>query len=342
MNHISRYDLSGFPAHLRVIHVQQHDIAASNDKVIDFVVKSDVEKSYLEQEVDRLYQLLEDGNFDANSSDESSQDQVNEKVSIFEERLADMDARRAEQRAAAILTGLQFTKEMQQSNIGVLSGGWRQRVALACALQSTPDLLLLDEPTNHLDFPAVKWLAEFLKNITFTLVVVSHDRSFLNQICTDVMELHNKKLDYYKGNYDVFVQVKGDLIKQRKHDYEVQQKKLTEMRQYIEEAKKSDNQATMQSGKARQILLAKMERDELIEPVVEDKQFKFTFPVPTKLDHAMLEINDMSFGYHEHKMLMEHVSLHMDLDSRIGLLGTNGQLRRKSECEQLASEPRSN
>jgi ATPase subunit of ABC transporter with duplicated ATPase domains len=142
IRHIAEYILPNFPKHLRVVHVAQHADIASGSAVLDHVVHSDEEKAYLESEQERLLAILEGE--DA-SVDDIDTDAINEELERLAHRLEDIDARRAESRASAILSGLGFTAAMQQSQISSLSGGWRQRVALACALFVSPDILLLGE-----------------------------------------------------------------------------------------------------------------------------------------------------------------------------------------------------
>ena len=136
LNHIASYSLPGFPAHLRVVYVHQSDMVSSEEKVIDYVVNSDVEKTFLEQEEERLYTVLEnfDENEEHNVNGEQTIDEINEQIAAITERLSDMDVHRAELRAGAILSGLGFTSEKQKAPINSLSGGWRNRVKLACGL----------------------------------------------------------------------------------------------------------------------------------------------------------------------------------------------------------------
>lgn len=146
MNLVAEHNLPNFPKHLRVVYVHQDEVHGVDMPVLQFVVESDDEKRLLEAEEQRLLDKIETDQYEENEDADS----VNERLEKVTQRLEDIDSRRAEMRAKRILDGLQFTPAMQQQSLNELSGGWRRRVALACALYVRPDLLLLDEPTNHL------------------------------------------------------------------------------------------------------------------------------------------------------------------------------------------------
>lgn len=236
LRHIGCYEIDRFPKQLRVVHVEQ-EIVGDDTPVLEAVLKSDMELAILKADYARLTGERKQG-------EEFSKEEDAELANVIE-RLEDIDADGAEARASTILAGLGFTVEMCGMKTRELSGGWRMRVALSQALFISPDILMLDEPTNHLDFPAVIWLEEYLLTYEKTLLVVSHDRVFLNNIITDVVFLHNKKLQYYKGNYDTFETVREDQFKQQRREYEADQAKRAHIQKFIDKFRFNAKRATL-------------------------------------------------------------------------------------------------
>jgi len=244
-------------------------------------------------------------------------------------RLDELDPEWATPKAAKILHGLGFTKEMQARQTKDFSGGWRMRIALAEALFREPDLLLLDEPTNHLDIETVIWLENYLKDYEKSLVLISHSQDFLNNVCTSIIHLKDKRLTYYGGNYDTYVKTRAELETNQMKKYQSEQDDIAKMKEYINKFGNSSIKLARQA-KSKEKTLAKMMRSGLTEKVNPDRIFKFRFPEVGELPPPVLQFNDVHFSYPANesnpnpKELFAGLNIGLDLDSRVALVGPNG------------------
>uniref|UniRef100_A0A7S4QCT5 ABC transporter domain-containing protein n=2 Tax=Ditylum brightwellii TaxID=49249 RepID=A0A7S4QCT5_9STRA len=272
---------------------------------------------------------------------------LNTRLSRAYQRLAALDEEEGtdpEPRARKVLAGLGFvTKEMQDKPTKELSGGWRMRVSLSCALFADPALLLLDEPTNHLDLEAVLWLEKYLTSkFKGTLVVVSHDRHFLNEVVTDVVHFHKNKLTTYRGDINNFTAVRDEDRKRQIRQREVQEAKRQHLQKYIDlhaqagengvkaakqrksRMKKLDKLGVMAAGEGKKYKASYDGDAEEIQEYEEDEEVTLTFPDPGAYDGDIVCLDRLSFGYDPNKLLLKDVDLSIDAKSRIALLGRNG------------------
>ena len=233
-------------------------------------------------------------------------------------RLDAIDGYTAESRAATLLHGLGFKPEEIQRPVKSFSGGWRMRLNLAQALMCRSDLLLLDEPTNHLDLDAVIWLQDWLKSYRGTLLLISHDREFLDAICTHIAHIEHSRMTLYTGNYSTFELTRAEKLAQQQAAYEKQKREREHMQKYIDRFR-------AQATKARQAQsrLKALERMEVISAAHVDSPFSFSFRDPEKLPDRLLHVLKARIGYAE-KIIIDQVELQILPGERIGLIGPNG------------------
>jgi len=234
------------------------------------------------------------------------------------ERLIAIDAYTAPSRAAQILVGLGFDEDAQHRPLDSFSGGWKMRVALARLLFSRPDLLLLDEPSNHLDLEAVLWLEDFLKSYPATILLVSHERDFLNNVVDHVLHLANGKLTLYPGGYDAFERQRAERQAQLASAKAKQQAEREKLQEYV--ARNSARASTAKQAQSRAKMLAKMQP---IAELIDDPSLTFDFPDPDELRPPLITLDMASVGYGETPIL-SRLNLRLDPDDRVALLGRNG------------------
>ncbi|VVA90844.1 unnamed protein product [Arabis nemorensis] len=271
------------PKNIDLLLVEQ-EVVADETSALNAVVSANEELVKLRQEAEVLQN--------------SSSDDSGEKLGELYERLHILGSDAAEAQASKILAGLGFTKDMQVRPTKSFSGGWRMRISLARALFVQPTLLLLDEPTNHLDLRAVLWLEEYLCRWKKTLVVVSHDRDFLNSVCTDIIHLHDLKLHFYRGNFDSF---NARYIQRRN---EMNKKYVTFKKQI-----KAPDEDTVAEAPGKW----------------SDYSVAFHFPQPTELTPPLLQLIEVSFSYpNRPDFRLSDVDVGIDMGTRVAIVGPNG------------------
>ncbi|KAM9775710.1 ATP-binding cassette sub-family F member 1 isoform X2 [Syngnathus typhle] len=317
LKHIANRALS-IPPNIDVLLCEQ-EVVADDTPAVQAVLKADTRRLKLLQEEKQLQARLEKG-----------EDSVADRLDKVYEELRVIGAAAAEAKARRILAGLSFTPEMQNRPTKRFSGGWRMRVSLARALFMEPTLLMLDEPTNHLDLNAVIWLNNYLQGWKKTLLIVSHDQSFLDEVCTDIMHLDNEKLYYYRGNYLTFKKMYVQKQKELQKQYDKQEKKLKDLKAGGKSTKQAEKQTkealTRKQQKGKKKGGQEEESHEATELLKRPKEYtvKFTFPNPPPLSPPILGLHSVDFSYDGHKPLFRNVDFGIDMESRICIVGPNG------------------
>ncbi|XP_074654259.1 ATP-binding cassette sub-family F member 1-like [Tubulanus polymorphus] len=317
LRHIASRTLQ-IPPNIDVLYCEQ-EVVADDTSAVDAVVNSDTKRLALLAEEKKLIAEMEAGHTEF-------QERLNE---VYEEMRA-IGADSAEARARRILAGLQFTREMQGRATKHFSGGWRMRVSLARALFLEPTLLLLDEPTNHLDLNAVIWLDNYLQQWKKTLLVVSHDQSFLDNVCTDIIHLDLKKLFYYKGNFATYKKMFKQKRKEQVKEFEKQEKRIRELKSSGKSSKQAEKQQKealtrkQQKNRSKQQTFAEEDKKTELLEKPKDYVVKFTFPNPPPLNPPILGAHSVNFNYGGQPQLFKNLDFGIDMESRIAIVGPNG------------------
>ncbi|HKM97983.1 MAG TPA: ABC transporter ATP-binding protein [Buttiauxella sp.] len=239
-------------------------------------------------------------------------------IALVHGKLDAVDAWTIRSRASSLLHGLGFSNEQLERPVSDFSGGWRMRLNLAQALICRSDLLLLDEPTNHLDLDAVIWLERWLKNYPGTLILISHDRDFLDPVVGKIIHIEQESMFEYTGNYSSFEGQRATRLAQQQSMFESQQERVAHLQSFIDRFK-----AKASKAKQAQSRVKMLERMELIAPAHVDNPFHFSFRAPESLPNPLLRMEKVSAGYGD-RAILDSIKLNLVPGSRIGLLGRNG------------------
>ncbi|KAM6233304.1 LOW QUALITY PROTEIN: ATP-binding cassette sub-family F member 1 [Porphyrio hochstetteri] len=316
LKHIANRALS-IPPNIDVLLCEQ-EVVADETPAVQAVLKADTKRLRLLEEEKRLQAMLERGD-----------DAAAERLEKVYEELRAIGAAAAEAKARRILAGLGFNPEMQNRATRKFSGGWRMRVSLARALFMEPTLLMLDEPTNHLDLNAVIWLNNYLQTWKKTLLVVSHDQGFLDDVCTDIIHLDAQRLFYYRGNYMTFKKMYQQKQKELLKQFEKQEKKLRDLKAGGKSTKQAEKQTkealTRKQQKCRRRTAAE-EAAEAPELLKRPREYtvRFTFPNPPPLSPPILGLHGVDFGYEGQELLFRNLDFGIDMESRVCIVGPNG------------------
>ncbi|XP_065186407.1 ATP-binding cassette sub-family F member 3-like [Sycon ciliatum] len=301
------------PPHISVLHVEQ-EVVGDNTSALDSVLECDVERKELLQREQELTGATRDPQPVATPAVDTS----GELMKIYA-RLAELEADQAPAKASRILAGLGFSPSMQQQPTKQFSGGWRMRLALARALFAQPDLLLLDEPTNMLDLRTVLWLEQYLQSWPTTILVVSHDRSFLRSVATDIIHLFSRDLSTYKGDYDIFMQTKEERLRNQQREYEAQQQYRQHLQDFIDRWRYNAKRAPQAQSKIK--ILQKLP---VIKPVIIDPDVVLRFPSCEELQGPLVQLSEVTFAYTPERTIFSNVDLTINAQSRIAVVGANG------------------
>jgi ATP-binding cassette subfamily F protein 3 len=294
------------PKDWRIAHMAQ-ELARSERSAVDYVLDGDSELRKIETAIEK-----------ALASDD------HDRLAIEYENMEMANGFNAHSRAEQLLHGLGFHQSEVNRPVNSFSGGWRIRLNLAQSLMCSSDLLLLDEPTNHLDLDATLWLEQWLKSYSGTLLIISHDRDFVDNVVDRIVHLEHQKTNCYKGNYSTFERVRSERLALQQASYEKQQKRRKDVEDFVARFRYKASKA-----KQAQSRLKELQRMEDSVPAHVDSPFYFNFPPPKKANGALVNISQATLG-HGNKTILSHVNVDLHPGSRIGLLGPNGA--GKSTC----------
>ncbi|MDM1292340.1 ATP-binding cassette domain-containing protein [Acinetobacter indicus] len=287
------------PSGWTVAHMAQ-EVKALDMPALDFVLSGDEEYWQIQKQLAQPEQL---------SDSELAQ---------LHSRFDEIHGYSAPSKAAQLMAGLGFMEHQLRLDVSSFSGGWRMRLNLARTLMSRSDLLLLDEPTNHLDLDAILWLEDWLNAYEGTLILISHDRDFLDAVTDHILHIENQELTLYTGNYSTFEVTRSERLAQQQQAFEKQVEARAHLQKFIDRFKAKATKARQAQSRIKQL-----EKMQLLAPAHVDTPFTFSFREPTKMSSPLLTLDQAEIGY-PGKSIASKISLQITPSSRIGLLGMNG------------------
>ena len=305
------------PPTWRVAHVAQ-EARASGKSALEYVIDGDTRLRDVES---ALATVLAD-------HDESDGGEHGHALADLHTTYGDAGGYTVTARAETLLLGLGFTLPQTREPVETFSGGWRMRLNLAQALMCPSDLLLLDEPTNHLDLDAIVWLEQWLRRYAGTLLVISHDREFLDAICGVIVAIENRSLTRWSGNYSAYEMLRADRLLLAQTAYSRQQREIAHLQQFVDRFR-----AKASKAKQAQSRVKAMDRMTRLAPVIAESPFTFRFRTPAAAPDPMLVLDELTCGYRiedaqqteSERIVLRNVKLRLASGERIGLLGANGQ-----------------
>jgi ATP-binding cassette subfamily F protein 3 len=290
-----------YPSDWVVAHVAQQTPSDSRG-AIEYVLDGDAQLRQIEGEI-----AIADAQGDG------------EKLALLHDKLDSIDGYAAPSRAGRLMSGLGFSRDDESVPVTTFSGGWRMRLNLARALICRSDLLLLDEPTNHLDLDAVIWLEDWLKSYPGTLMLIAHDRDFLDAVTSHIAHIEHQKISLYTGNYTAFERLRAQHLATQKAAFDKQQKEIAHIRSFVDRFR-----AKASKAKQAQSRIKALERMEVIAPAHVDSPFQFSFRQPEKIPYPLLRLDGSDAGY-DGTPVLQSIDCTLTGGDRIGLLGRNGQ-----------------
>ena len=290
-----------YPSDWVVAHVAQQTPSDSRG-AIEYVLDGDAQLRQIEGEI-----AIADAQGDGT------------KLAHLHAQLDSIDGYAAPSRAGRLMSGLGFSRDDESVPVTTFSGGWRMRLNLARALICRSDLLLLDEPTNHLDLDAVIWLEDWLKSYPGTLMLIAHDRDFLDAVASHIAHIEDQQISLYTGNYTAFERLRAQHLATQKAAFDKQQKEIAHIRSFVDRFR-----AKASKAKQAQSRIKALERMEVIAPAHVDSPFQFSFRQPEKIPYPLLRLDGADAGY-DGTPVLQNIDCTLTGGDRIGLLGRNGQ-----------------